>query len=388
MYNVLTMNKIAECGINMLPKEKYHVSDDISNPHAVLVRSASMHDMEFGSKLLAVARAGAGVNNIPVEKCSEIGIVVFNTPGANANAVKELVIAGLLLSSRRVIDAVEWAKSLKGKGDEVGKLVEKEKSRFAGPEIAGKTLGVIGLGAIGASVASAAAHLGMEVYGVDPYLSVSKAVNITTKLNYVQTFKEVFEKCDYITLHVPLTKDTEKFINAENISAMKKNVRILNFARGDLIDEPAVIEALNKGDISCYVTDFPTDALIGVNGVIAIPHLGASSPESEDNCAVMAAKEIADYLENGNISNSVNLPDLSLETKGDAKVCIIHRNVKGAIEKITNVIAEECNIESMLNEHKKEYAYTILDVTGNTKTLNEKLGVLDMVLSVRIIQTL
>ena len=277
MYNIQTLNKIAACGTDLMDKSKYNIGEDIANPAAILVRSASMHEMELGDDLIAIARAGAGTNNIPIDKCSEKGIVVFNTPGANANAVKELVLAGLLLSSRRIPAAIDWAKTLKGKGDEVGKLVEKGKSQFAGPELKGKKLGVIGLGAIGALVANAAVNLGMEVYGADPYLSVVGALHLSTKIKYVKSNKEIYENCDYISIHVPLTADTKGMINAETIASMKKNVRILNFARGDLVDDTAVIEALKNGGMAAYVTDFPTDALIGVDGVIALPHLGASN---------------------------------------------------------------------------------------------------------------
>ncbi len=387
MYNILTLNKIAACGTDLFDKSKYSFSEDMASPDAVLVRSASMHEFEMNDNLLAIARAGAGTNNIPIDKCSEKGIVVFNTPGANANAVKELVIAGLFLSSRRIPAAIEWAKTLKGKGDEVGKLVEKGKSDFAGPEIKGKKLGVIGLGAIGAMVANAAAHLGMEVYGVDPFLTVDNAVMLTTKMNYVKSYKEIFENCDYITIHAPLTPDTKEMINAETIATMKKNVRILNFARGELVDDKAIIDALANGGMAAYVTDFPTDALIGVEGVIAIPHLGASSPESEDNCAVMAVKEIADYLENGNILNSVNLPNLSMVKTGDAKVCVIHKNVDGIITQITKVIADnKANIENMESKSKKDYAYTVLDIKGNADGVAEKIKTIDNVLSVRVIR--
>ncbi len=375
MYNIQTLNKIAACGTDLMDKNKYNIGEDVSNPAAILVRSASMHEMEPGEDLIAIARAGAGTNNIPIDKCSEKGIVVFNTPGANANAVKELVIAALLISGRKVSAAIDWAKTLKGKGDEVGKLVEKGKSQFAGPEIKGKKLGVIGLGAIGALVANAAVNLGMEVYGADPYLSVVGALHLSTKVKYVKSNKEIFENCDYITVHVPLTPDTKHMINAETISAMKKNVRILNFARGELVDDAAVIEALKNGGMASYVTDFPTDALIGVEGVIALPHLGASTPESEDNCAVMACNQLMDYIENGNITNSVNLPNVSMAMTGDAKVCIIHKNIEGLINKISAVTAEaKINID------------TVLDVKGKTDGLAEKFRAIDSVLGVRIIK--
>ncbi|MCH5204973.1 MAG: 3-phosphoglycerate dehydrogenase [Oscillospiraceae bacterium] len=387
MYNIQTLNKIAACGTDLLDKGKYAISDDAANPDAILVRSAAMHDMELGSNLLAIARAGAGVNNIPIEKCSERGIVVFNTPGANANAVKELVICGLLLASRKIVPSTAWIETLKGKGDEVGKLVEKGKSQFTGPEIMGKKLGVIGLGAIGILVANAAAALGMDVYGADPFLSVDNALKLSRSIHYVKSNDEIFDKCDYITLHVPATPDTKGMINAENIAKMKKNVRLLNFARGDLVDDKAVLDALANGGMACYVTDFATDALIGAENVIAFPHLGASTPESEDNCAVMACKEIADYIENGNIKNSVNLPNMEMAITGSAKICVIHKNVEGVINNITSPIsALGLNIENMQSKSKKDYAYTCLDVSGNPTGIEDKLKVVPHVVGVRVVK--
>ncbi len=387
MYNIQTLNKIAACGTDLLDKSKYAVSDDAANPDAILVRSAAMHDMEFGSNLLAIARAGAGVNNIPIDKCSEKGIVVFNTPGANANAVKELVICGLLLASRKIVPSTEWIKTLKGKGDEVGKLVEKGKSQFAGPEIMGKKLGVIGLGAIGILVANAAAALGMEVYGADPFLSVENALKLSGKVHYVKSNDEIFDKCDYITLHVPATPETKGMINAETIAKMKKNVRLLNFARGDLVDDKAVLDALSNGGMACYVTDFATDALIGAENVIALPHLGASTPESEDNCAVMAVNEVRDYIERGDIKNSVNLPNMEMAVTGSAKICVIHKNVEGVINNITAPIsAAGMNIENMQSKSKKDYAYTCLDVSGNTAGIEDKLKAVANVVGVRVIK--
>ena len=393
MYNIQTLNKIAHCGTDLMDKSKYNVGEEVANPAAILVRSASMHEMELNDSLLAIARAGAGTNNIPIDKCSEKGIVVFNTPGANANAVKELILAALLISSRKIPAAIDWAKTLKGQGDEVSKLIEKGKSQFAGPEIKGKKLGVIGLGAIGAMVANAAVDLGMDVYGADPFLSVGGALHLSTKVKYVKTTtdvksnKEIFENCDYITLHAPATPDTKNMINTETIAMMKKNVRLLNFARGDLVDDKAVIEALANGGMAAYATDFPTDALIGVEGVIALPHLGASTPESEDNCAVMACQQLIDYIENGNIKNSVNLPNVSMAMSGDAKVCLIHRNVEGLINKISAVTAEaKINIENMESKSKKDMAYTVLDVKGSTDGLMEKFKAIDAVLNVRIIK--
>lgn len=387
MYNIQTLNKIAACGTDLLDKSKYAFGDDIKNPDAILVRSAAMHDMELGDNLLAIARAGAGTNNIPIDKCSEKGVVVFNTPGANANAVKELVIAALLMSSRKIPASLDWIKTLKGKGDEVGKLVEKGKSQFAGPEIMGKKLGVIGLGAIGILVANAAAALGMDVYGADPFLSVDGALKLSGKVHYVKSNKEIFEQCDYITLHVPLLPDTKGMINAEVIASMKKNVRLLNFSRDALVDEKAIIDALANGGMACYVTDFATDGLIGLDGVVALPHLGASTPESEDNCAVMAVREIIDYIENGNIKNSVNLPNVEMSVTGSAKICVIHKNVEGVINSLTApVSAAGMNIENMVSKSKKDYAYTCLDVSGNTAGIESRLMEAANVISVRVIK--
>ncbi len=387
MYNIQTLNKIAACGTDLLDKSKYTVGDDAANPDAILVRSAAMHDMELGSNLLAIARAGAGVNNIPIDKCSERGIVVFNTPGANANAVKELVIAGLLMSSRKIPASMEWIKTLKGKGDEVGKLVEKGKSQFVGPEIMGKKLGVIGLGAIGILVANACAELGMEVYGADPFLSVENALKLSGKVHYVKSNKDIFEQCDYITLHVPALPDTKGMINEEAIASMKKTVRLLNFSRDSLVDEKAIIDALANGGMACYVTDFATDALIGVEGVVALPHLGASTPESEDNCAVMAVKEVMDYIENGNIRNSVNLPNVEMAISGNAKICVIHKNAEGLLNSITApVSAAGMNIENMVSKSKKDYAYTCLDVKGDVTGIEASLKSVDGVVAVRVIK--
>ena len=382
MYQVKCLNKISPLGTSRLG-EHYHVGEDVENPDAILVRSAAMHDMEFNKNLLAIARAGAGTNNIPVERCVQEGIVVFNTPGANANAVKELVIAALLLTSRKIVPGIEWAGTLKGKGDEVGKLVEKGKSSFVGPEIAGKTLGVVGLGAIVILVANAAEALGMKVMGYDPFLSVEGAWGLSSNTQRALTLEEIYANCDYISLHVPLTPDTKEMINAATIAQMKEHVRILNFARGDLVNNKDLLKALSDGKVAAYATDFPNDALLGVENVLAIPHLGASTPESEDNCACMAADEIKDYLENGNIKNSVNLPNVSMPRENGAKrVCIIHQNIPNMISTLTGVLANiGVNIENMQSKSKKEYAYTILDVTGNVnddtvKAINDNDGII------------
>lgn len=387
MFEIKTLNKISASGLNLLDATKYTHADDFADPDAVMVRSASMHDMEFGANLKAIARAGAGTNNIPVDKCAEQGIVVFNTPGANANAVKELVLAGLFIASRRVIPAIDWVKTLKGEGDAVGKMVEKGKSAFAGPEIKGKSLGVIGLGAIGVLVANAAVHLGMKVYGYDPYLSVDSAWNLSHNVIHSNDIKDIYANCDYITIHVPLTPDTKGFINNESIAMMKDGVRILNFARADLVNATDLLEQLDSNKVAAYVTDFPTDAVIGVDGVIAIPHLGASTPESEDNCAAMAAEELIDYLENGNIRNSVNMPTAVMpRTAGHKRICVIHKNVPNMIAKITTAVSlPNVNIENMMNQSKKDYAYTILDVEDANAAAVAAIESIEDVIRVRVI---
>ncbi|MBR2152261.1 MAG: phosphoglycerate dehydrogenase [Clostridia bacterium] len=388
MFNVKLLNKISASGLDRLDATKYTCADEIENYDAVLVRSAAMHEMEFPASLKAIARAGAGVNNIPLDRCSEEGIVVFNTPGANANAVKELVIAGLLISSRRVIPAIDWAKTLKGNGAEVLKMVEKGKSAFAGPEIMGKKLGVIGLGAIGINVANAANALGMTVYGYDPFLSVDAAWHLADSVKHSTDLKEIYQECDYITVHVPLNDETRGMINAETIATMKDGVRILNFARADLVNDVDLIAALETGKVAAYVTDFPTDSVLGVDGVIAIPHLGASTPESEDNCASMAAGELIDFLENGNIVNSVNMPAISCPRAKGSRVCVIHKNIPNMLSQISAIIsAENINIENMMNKSRKDYAYTIIDATEGTipAAAVEKVEAIDGVIRVRVI---
>lgn len=364
MYQIQTLNKISKIGLAEFT-DQYTCSDTAAAPDAILVRSASMHDMEMPASLLAIARAGAGVNNIPVDQCSEQGIVVFNTPGANANAVKELVIAGLMLASRRIIDAIEWEKTLKGQGDAVSKLVEKGKSKFVGPEIAGKKLGVIGLGAIGVLVANAAHALGMNVYGYDPYMSVDAAWKLSRGIHHSTTLDEIFTQCDYITVHVPSTPSTKGLICAKSLETMKDGVRILNFARADLVNTADMLAALESGKVASYVTDFATDELLCQPNVVAIPHLGASTPESEDNCACMAATQLMDYLENGNIRNSVNLAPVSLPRSGDGRLCVMHRNVPNMIAVISSYCSSHgLNIENMQSASKKDYAYTVVDFTG------------------------
>ncbi len=383
--NIKTFNKIGESGLNILREAGYTVGDDVENPVGAVVRSASLHDTEFPQSLLAIARAGAGTNNIPLTKCADDGIVVFNTPGANANAVKELVLAGLLISSRRVIPGIEWTKTLKGKGAEVGPLVEKGKSAFVGPEIKGKKLGVIGLGAIGVLVANSANSLRMNVSGYDPYLSVESAWNLTHSAHRAKDLNEIFETSDYITIHVPLTDETKGFINKKSIASMKDGVRILNFSRADLVNTEDILEALDSGKVAAYVTDFPTDELIGRDGVITIPHLGASTPESEENCAQMAAEELVDYIKNGNITNSVNMPNIELARQGEKRICVIHKNVPNMITQITSAL-NGINIENMLNKSKKEYAYSMLDVADcDDQKVIDCLRAIDGVIRVRIV---
>ena len=364
MYDILTLNKIAACGTDIFDKAAYTVSDNAADPTAIMVRSAKIHDMQFGENLLAIARAGAGVNNIPVDRCAEEGIVVFNTPGANSNAVKELAICALLLASRKITEAAAWAASLKGTPD-APKTVEGGKSKFAGPEIYGKTLGIIGLGAIGGKIANAAVALGMKVIGYDPYLSVNAALHLDPAVTITTDINDIYKVSDYISIHVPYTPDTKNTIDAEQIAMMKDGVRLINLARGELINSAAVIKAIGEGKVAKYVTDFADDVVLGEENVIVLPHLGASTPESEDNCAVMAAHELIDYIEKGTIRNSVNYPNAELAKTGDELVCIMHRNVPELIAKITGVCASTgANIENLVNKSKKEYAYTMLDITG------------------------
>ena len=361
MYNVLTLNKIAAVGTSRLG-EGYSYGDDVQNPDAILVRSAAMHDMEFGDNLLAIARAGAGTNNIPKDRCTEQGIVVFNTPGANANAVKELVLTGLLLSSRKVVEGIEWAKTLKGNGDAVGKMVEKGKSQFVGPEITGKTLGVVGLGAIGILVANAAVALGMKVVGFDPFMSVPNALKLNPRVKLLKSNEEVMTSCDYLTIHVPLTPDTKDLVDADMIAKMKDGVRILNYSRDGLVNTDAVLEALKSGKVAKYVTDFGNDKVLCEENVIVLPHLGASTPESEDNCAVMACDQVKEYIENGNIINSVNLPAVSLpRTAGAQRICVIHKNDE---ELSKAILGKAGSVAAMVTKARGDYAYTIIDANG------------------------
>ena len=386
MYNVLTLNKIAACGIEKLGAD-YNVCDNCENPDGIILRSFSMHEMELPKSLKCIARAGAGVNNIPIEKCTEQGIVVFNTPGANANAVKELVILGLLLSSRKVVAGIEWAKTLSGKGAEVAKMVEKGKGSYVGPEINGKTLGVIGLGAIGAMVANTAVELGMNVVGYDPFLTVDSAWRLSSSIRHAKSIDEIYEVSDYITLHIPATDETKGMINSETIAKMKSGVRILNFARGALINDAHMAAALEDGNVSCYVTDFPNDAVLSMENVVAIPHLGASTPESEDNCAVMAANELKEYLENGNIKNSVNFPNCEMPRSGE-RITIVHKNIPSMLTNLSKVVSDKgINISNMLNKSKKENAYTIIDLESTADdSIIDVISGIDGVYSARLIK--
>ena len=387
MFDILTLNKIAACGLEQLDSTKYAITDDATkDADGIILRSFAMHDMEFPKSLKAVARAGAGTNNIPIDKCSEKGIVVFNTPGANANAVKELVLAGLFLASRDVVGGINWASTLTG--DDVAKQVEKGKSNFAGSEVQGKTLGVIGLGAIGVLVANAARHFGMTVIGYDPYLSVDAAWKLSHHIKKAKSVDEVYAEADYITIHVPLTDDTKRSINKDTIAKMKDGVKILNFARGELVDNDAIKAALASGKVSSYVVDFPCADVLNEKGIIAIPHLGASTAESEDNCAVMAAQEIANYLETGDILNSVNFPNCSLPMSGKGRVCILHKNVPTMLTQFTTVFADtKHNIADLINKSKKDLAYTIINSDDIvTDEIVDKLNAIDGVLRVRVIK--
>lgn len=384
MFNILTLNKIAKCGLDQL-NDNYKITDDANvDADGIILRSFKMHDMELPESLKAVARAGAGTNNIPIDKCSEKGIVVFNTPGANANAVKELVIAGMLLASRDVIGGVAWANTLTG--DDVDKQVEKGKSNFAGCEIKGKTLGIIGLGAIGILVANAAYALGMEVIGYDPYLSADSALKLSRHVKKANSPEEVYAAADYITIHVPLMDSTRNTINAETIAQMKDGVIILNFARGGLVNNADIKKALADGKVAKYVVDFADSETVNQPGIINIPHLGASTAESEDNCAVMAAQELADYLENGNILNSVNFPNCSLPEDNIGRIAIAHKNIPNVIAKFTEALSS-VNISDMINKSKGELAYTIINTDHAIPAeAIEKLNQIDAVIRVRVIK--
>ena len=382
MKIIRTMNKIAPVGLNELDKNKYAITDTTENPDAIMVRSANLNAMDFGYKLTAIVRCGAGVNNIPVDRCAEQGIVVFNTPGANANGVKELTIAALLLASRNIVGGIEWAKTLT---EDVAKQVEKGKSAFAGCEIYGKTLGVIGLGAIGGMVANSAKSLGMKVIGCDPYITIEAAWHLSRSINKASTYDEIYENADYITLHIPATKDTKGMINKETIAKMKDGVKIINLSRADLVNFDDLREALESGKVSAYVTDFPNEAIKDCKNAIAIPHLGASTAESEDNCAVMAAHELDDFLTNGNITNSVNYPSIHMPRMSDGgRLLILHKNVPNIISAITSHIsAEGINIENMANRSKGNYACTLIDTPEHASDkLIEKISEIENIIRI------
>ena len=385
MKKIKLMNKIAKVGTDVFDNT-YEVSEDIADPDAMMVRSANLHEEKFGDNLVAIARAGAGVNNIPCDALAERGVVVFNTPGANANGVKELAIAALILASRDVIGGIEWAKTLGSEAD-VAKAVEKGKSKFAGNEIMGKTLGVIGLGAIGGLVANAAKSLGMKVIGCDPFLTVNAAWHLSGSIIKADSYDEVFEKADYITLHVPATKDTKGMINVASIARMKEGVRIINLARADLVNADDVKAAIDSGKIKAYVTDFPTEATLGAKNVINIPHLGASTEESEDNCAIMAAQELVDYIECGNIRNSVNYPSVSIPHTGAARICLAHKNIANILSSVTSIIsALGINIENLSNGSRGEFAYTIVEVSIPVpETVVKAINTIDGIIRVRVI---
>ncbi|MBQ2960433.1 MAG: 3-phosphoglycerate dehydrogenase [Oscillospiraceae bacterium] len=363
MFKIKTMNSISEHGINELTKRGCDVSPDFDKPDGILVRSAELHDYEFNPELLAIARAGAGYNNIPVEKCAELGIVVFNSPGANAEAVKEQEIASMVMASRDILGSIEWVRSIADQGDKIPELVEKGKSAFAGPELLGKTLGVVGLGAVGALVANAALELGMEVYGYDPFMSVEAAWQLSREVLHANSLDDILTNCDYISINVPHTDKTHHMFNVETFRKMKRGVRIINESRAEVVDDEAMTEALKSGIVAKYVTDFPNETILKAPNVIAMPHLGACTPESEDRCAKMAAMELYDYLANGNIKNSVNLPDATLSRMGVCRLCVLHRNVPRMITRILDFISDKnINVEHMINKPRGAYAYTIVDL--------------------------
>jgi D-3-phosphoglycerate dehydrogenase len=388
MFKIQTLNKISTVGLENFSRDSYEIASEIMNPDAVLVRSADMHETQFAPTLKAIARAGAGVNNIPIEKCSEKGIVVMNTPGANANSVKELVIAALLISSRKVVQGIAWAKTLAGKGDEVPKLIEKGKTNFEGPEIKGKRLGVIGLGAIGVKVANDAIALGMEVTGYDPIISVEAAWELSRTVKRALSLDSLLSKSDYISLHVPLNDKTKSMLNKDKFALMKKGVRILNFARGGLVKNEDLKAAIKDGIVASYVTDFPDDDLLAIDNVIPVPHLGASTPEAEDNCAIMAVNQVRNFLEYGNIKNSVNFPDCEMDPSGKTRILVGNRNVPNMVGQITTLLAaEKINIADMLNKSKGDLAYNIIDIDNvMSETALAKLKAVGGIIMVRVLE--
>ena len=389
MFKIQTLNAIDSEGLSLLPTDNYEIANEMTNPDAIVLRSHKMHGMELPLSLKAVARAGAGVNNIPIDQCTDRGVVVFNTPGANANGVKELVIAGLILASRDIINGAIWVKSLVGNGDKVPAMIEKGKNNFVGQEIKGKTLAVIGLGAIGVLVANAAKGLGMNVIGYDPYISVEQALKLSTRVNWVKDIEELLTKADYVTLNIPLTPDTQGYINKEKLAMMKPNVRILNFARGGLVDLNDLKDAIASGKVAKYITDFPDEEVLKLDNVIAIPHLAASTRESETNCAVMAIRQVKDFLENGNITNSVNFPSATMERHEGCRILIANKNVPNMVSQITSILASHSiNIDNMLNRKYNGIAYNIIDITRLTLDpgIAQQLREIDGVSMVRVIE--
>ena len=387
MYKVQVMNKIAAAGLRKLDPSNYQVGQDLERYQGMLVRSADLHGYPFPEELLAIARAGSGTNNIPIDQCNEKGIVVFNTPGANANAVKELLLADLLLASRDLLGGVEWVKRQVSEGVDVTTVVEKGKSAFVGPELIGKTLGVIGLGAIGSKVANIAIEMGMHVLGYDPYLSVDSALALNTHIEHVTDLDEVFRQSDYLTLHLHYNKSTAHIIDQDAVSKMKGGIRVINLARGGLVDDDAIISGLESGRVAKYITDFPDNRLVNTPNVIAMPHLGASTPESEANCAMMAAQELRDYLENGNISNSVNLPNLSMRRSGECRICVIHKNVPTILSSIVNLVSDlDINVENLINKSKKDLAYTMIDINQRVgENMAEAIAQMEPTIRVRVL---
>ena len=388
MYHIKTFNKISPVGLNKFDPECYAVGDDEQNEDGILVRSAKLHDYAFPENLLAIARAGVGVNNIPLDRCSETGIAVFNTPGANANAVKELVLCAMLMGSRDIVGGIEWVRSQVAAGVDVTTVVEKGKSAFVGPEIYKKTLGVIGLGAIGSLVANVALSLGMDVYGYDPFLSVDAALRLDRHIHVVKDINELYKRADYITIHIHFTDKTKGMIDAKAIGAMKRGVRFINLARGEIVDDEAMLAALDTGKVAAYLTDFPNNRIVQAPHVIAMPHLGASTPESEQNCAAMAVDELRDYLENGNIRNSVNLPAVSMERSGVMRMCVIHKNIPAMLASITTLLSKDgVNVENLSNKSKGDYAYTMVDLgTRVDESVIEDVRKLANVIRVRVIE--
>ncbi len=391
LKTIKTLNNIAEIGLNVFNKGQFSIDNDSENPDAIVVRSFNMHEMEFGDHLKAIARAGAGVNNIPIDKCTENGIVVFNTPGANANAVKELVLTSLIASSRNLFDGVAWAKTLDGEGEQISKLVEAGKKNFVGKEIRGKTLGVIGLGAIGALVANDALNLDMEVIAFDPFISVDTAWNLSRNVQRAMSLEQLFATADYITVHVPLTDDTKGMFNEEAFSHMKQDVYVMNFSRGGLVNEKDMAAALESGKVGKYITDFPNEDVLKMKNAVPIPHLGASTNESEENCAIMASRQVKEYLETGNIKNSVNFPNASLPYTGKRRVAAFHKNVPNMVGQITSAISNyHLNIADMVNRSRGDYAYTMIDIDNEVDNatipdFEEKIKQIEGIVTVRMI---